>query len=56
MSNKLVRCAYCGQMTKTEHCGYYRGMSIHNMPTCNCLNEAMKISSLEEFNKKKWFI
>jgi len=56
MSNILVRCAYCGQMTKPEHCGCYRGMDVHNIPTCNCLEEARKIKSLDEFNKKKWFI
>jgi len=56
MSNILVRCAYCGQMTKPEHCGCYKGMDVHNIPTCNCLEEARKIKSLEEFNEKKWFI
>jgi len=56
MSNKVTRCAYCGQMTKPENCGYYRGMNVHNIPTCNCLEEARKIVSLEEFEKKKWFI
>jgi len=56
MSNTSVRCAYCGQMTKLDHCGSYRGMDVHNIPTCNCLEEARKIKSLEEFNGKKWFI
>jgi len=56
MSSVSVRCAYCGQMTKLDHCGCYRGMDIHNIPTCNCLEEARKIKSLEEFDRKKWFI
>jgi len=56
MSNKSIRCAYCGQMSKPDHCGSYRGMDVHNIITCNCLEEAMKIKSLEEFDRKKWFI
>ena len=56
MSNISVRCAYCGQMTKPENCGCYRGMDVHNISTCNCLEEAKKIKSLEESNEKKWFI
>jgi len=56
MSNITVRCAYCGQMSKEEHCSYYRGMNVHDIPTCNCLQEAWKIKSLEEFNRKQWFI
>ena len=56
MSNTSVRCAYCGQMTKPENCGCYRGMDVHNISTCNCLEESRKIKSLEEFNRKKWFV
>ncbi|MBS3051982.1 MAG: hypothetical protein J4428_01245 [Candidatus Aenigmarchaeota archaeon] len=56
MSSISVHCAYCGQIAKSEHCGFYRGMNIHNMITCNCLKEAIKIESTEEFNKKKWFV
>jgi hypothetical protein len=43
-------------MTKLEHCGYYRGMNVHNISTCNCMQEALKIASLDEFNRKKWFM
>jgi len=42
MSSIHVHCVYCGQLTKQEHCVYYKGMLIHNMSSCNCLEEAIK--------------
>lgn len=41
MSGIHVKCAYCGQLTKKEHCGYYKGVLMHNMPNCNCLQIAI---------------
>ena len=55
MTGIQVRCAYCGQNTKTSNCGFFRGMSIHNMPNCNCMQTAMKLE-FSDFNKRKWFV
>jgi len=38
----IVKCVYCGQMTKTQNCGYFKGASIHNKINCNCLQAAIK--------------
>jgi len=42
MSAIHVNCGYCGQMTKIENCGYYKGILIHNKPNCNCIQTAIK--------------
>jgi len=42
MSAISVKCGYCGQMTKQENCGYYKGILVHNKPNCNCLQFAVE--------------
>jgi hypothetical protein len=42
MSGISVKCGYCGQMTKQENCGYYKGILVHNKPNCNCAQAAVK--------------
>jgi hypothetical protein len=42
MSAIRVKCGYCGQMTKEENCGYYKGILIHNKLNCNCIQAAIK--------------
>lgn len=42
MSGIHVNCGYCGQITKEENCGYYKGILVHNKPNCNCLQAAIK--------------
>jgi hypothetical protein len=42
MSAIHVKCGYCGQTTKQENCGFYRGILVHNMLSCNCLQAAIK--------------
>jgi hypothetical protein len=42
MSVNFVKCGYCGQMTKVENCGYYKGILLHNKLNCNCLEFAIK--------------
>jgi len=40
MSGIHVNCGYCGQMAKKDHCGYYKGILVHNKPDCNCIQFA----------------
>jgi hypothetical protein len=42
MSVNFVKCGYCGQVTKVENCGYYKGILLHNKLNCNCLEFAIK--------------
>jgi len=55
MTGIQVRCAYCGQLTQIKNCGFFRGMNMHNMPTCNCMQVATRLE-FSEFNKRKWFV
>ena len=55
MTGIQVRCAYCGQLTKISNCGSFRGMNMHNVPTCNCMQVAARLG-YSDFNKKKWFV
>ncbi|HLC39334.1 MAG TPA: hypothetical protein VJJ76_00435 [archaeon] len=55
MTGVQIKCAYCGQLTKVNHTGFFRGMSMHNMTGCNCMQVAMRLE-FSEFNKRKWFV
>jgi hypothetical protein len=55
MTGIQVKCAYCGQLTKINNCGFFRGMNMHNMPACNCMQFAMRLE-FSDFNKRKWFV
>lgn len=55
MTGIQVKCAYCGQLTKINNTGSFRGMNIHNMSTCNCMQMVMKMEG-SQFSKRKWFV
>jgi hypothetical protein len=51
----IVKCAYCGQMTKMSNCGFYRGVIMHNKLNCNCLQAAVKANFFIEPTKpERW--
>jgi len=53
MSGIHVKCGYCGQMTKKENCGYYKGILIHNKSNCNCLKIAIE-KNFVVVPREKW--
>jgi len=55
MSTILVKCGYCGQMTKEENCGYFKGILVHNMPSCDCIQVAIKKNFFVAPPEKKRF-
>ena len=55
MSGIQVKCAYCGQLTQVKNCGFFKGMNMHNLPGCNCMQVAMGLG-FSDFNKRKWFV
>jgi hypothetical protein len=55
MSALNIKCGYCGQMTKEENCGCYKGLLVHNKTDCNCLQAAINSNFfVAPETKKRW--